>query len=385
MNAPVSRKANRLLARARDAAAVRGYHTHPDVAALEIERAQRTMSRLLWVALMGGLAYTMVNVQQFAAAGEPVGSPMWMVAWVLDPIVSLVLIGVLRGEQVMARYQISLKPGQANWIRRAKWMCLAATYVMNTWSSWAALDAAGVVLHSVPPAIVFVAAEVLPQLRSGMTDATWAAHAEAARLRQGDTATSGVASLPEPAAGSDTGVGSWLSRMVVVSGRDRVVPDEGDTPALSEGEATGDTAGATPDSDVSHGTDTAAPVAPDVPPAVEATHDTVQATPANDMDHGTAVVPVSQPVVSLADMAEREQRVVEWLRHDPDMSGAEIGRRIGQTAKTGQRLRKKLLPVARQQRDMGAAGDTSEGDATRGWRVKEIKSDSDTDAPAVGE
>jgi hypothetical protein len=70
--------------------------------------------------------------------------------------------------------------------------------------------------------------------------------------------------------------------------------------------------------------------------------------------------------MSLSDMAERDRQVVEWLRQDPDMSGAEIGRRIGATAKTGQRLKSKLAPVARQ-----AAEGNVPADAT---------SDSDSDA-----
>src|SRR4051812_39450292 len=46
----------------------------------------------------------MVNAQSFAAAGAPVWSLGWCAAWLLDPMVSVVLVAVLRAEQVTAHY-----------------------------------------------------------------------------------------------------------------------------------------------------------------------------------------------------------------------------------------------------------------------------------------
>jgi hypothetical protein len=110
-------------------------------------------------------------VQGFASAGTQPGSLPWLAAWVLDPTVSLVLLAILRAEQVTARYQV--KTGA--WVRRAKWFTLAATYVMNTWTSFAAGEAASIVLHSVPPLVVFVAVEAITDLRDKLTDAVLAA------------------------------------------------------------------------------------------------------------------------------------------------------------------------------------------------------------------
>ncbi|ASU83606.1 DUF2637 domain-containing protein [Nocardiopsis gilva YIM 90087] len=131
---------------------------------------------------------------------------------------------------------------------------------------------------------------------------------------------------------------SLMSRLLVRSGHDRL--DTGrDTPALSEG---------------------------DTPPALEATGDTAQVTAdVAPVSQGTRLLEEgdttprqpgagpSRPVASLTDMADRDKQVVAWLVGSPDMSGAEIGRRVGATAKTGQRLRKRLLPVAEAQRDTG--------------------------------
>jgi hypothetical protein len=59
------------------------------------------------------------------------------------------------------------------------WLALAATYVMNTWSSYSAGSLAGLVLHSDLPLIVSAAAEAVTDLRDKLTDAVTAAFTEA--------------------------------------------------------------------------------------------------------------------------------------------------------------------------------------------------------------
>lgn len=168
-------RAQRLAQDAAEAAEVRAYQTHPDVVALRVERVRSEVDRLCWAGIVLGLAFTMTNVQTFAAAGSPAWSLPWLAAWLLDPTVSMVLLAILRAEQVTARYQVQTGP----WVRRAKWFTLAATYVMNTWSSYAAGSLAGIVLHSVPPLVVFVAAEAVTDLRDKLTEAVNAAFTEA--------------------------------------------------------------------------------------------------------------------------------------------------------------------------------------------------------------
>ncbi|MEV8437514.1 hypothetical protein AB0425_09105 [Actinosynnema sp. NPDC051121] len=136
-----------------------------------VERVARQVDRLCWTGILLGLAFTMTNVQQFAAAGAPVWSLAWCAAWLLDPMVSLVLLAILRAEQVTARYGVRM----GGWVRAAKWFTLAATYVMNTWSAFVAGSAALVVLHSVPPLVVFVAAEAVTELRDKLGAAVNAA------------------------------------------------------------------------------------------------------------------------------------------------------------------------------------------------------------------
>jgi hypothetical protein len=77
-------------------------------------------------------------------------------------MVSLVLLAILRAEQVTARH--GARTG--GWARTGKWFTLAATYVMNTWQAFTAGSPALVVLHSVPPLVVFVATEAVTDLRA---------------------------------------------------------------------------------------------------------------------------------------------------------------------------------------------------------------------------
>lgn len=187
---------------------------------------------------------------------------------------------------------------------------------------------------------------------------------EVASEATGDTGRVDVVEVDDTP--TDTPVGdsdtrrSLLSRMVVASGHDRLAGGR-DTPAI-ESDTPSDTSG-------------------DTTPAIEATPDTAQAT-ANVAPDVAPTEEATRPVASLSDMAERDRQVVSWLIEDPDMSGAEIGRRVGATSKTGQRLRKRLEPVARQEAggDTSGEGDTRQatGDATGdttpgGWRVKRTK------------
>jgi hypothetical protein len=160
-------KLTELARKSREAAEVRAYQTHPDVIALRIERVRAWSAGLIWAGVVLGLAFTMTNVQQFAANGAQPGSLSWLSAWLLDPMVSLVLVGVLLAEQVTARWELDTPV----WARNTKWFALAATYVMNTWQPWEHLDAPGIVLHSVPPLLVFAAVEGGPAMREALTKA----------------------------------------------------------------------------------------------------------------------------------------------------------------------------------------------------------------------
>ncbi|WP_051792395.1 hypothetical protein [Amycolatopsis jejuensis] len=187
-------QAERLARDASDAAAVRRWQDHPDVVALRIERVRAQVDRLCWAGIVLGLAFTMTNVQWFAAAGSVPWSLPWLGAWLLDPTVSLVLLAILRAEQVTARYQVHT----GRWVRAAKWLTLGAAYVMNTWASFAAGSLSGVVLHSVPPLVVFAAAEAVTDLRDKLTEAVAVAFTNASRGKEPSTPPRALSGVHEP-------------------------------------------------------------------------------------------------------------------------------------------------------------------------------------------
>lgn len=214
MNPGLVTQGQRLAAEAAAAAEVRGYQTDPDVVALRVERVRAQVVRLIWVGMVLGLCFTMVNVQQFAAGDAVAGSLGWWAAWLLDPMVSLVLLGVLRAEQITARWQVRMGP----WPRVAKWVLLAGTYVMNTWASWAAVSPSGIVLHSVPVLTVFVAAEAVTDCQDKLTECvhrahTWATDRAQRRAQTGLGTQAVPAGLGAPAASSAAG-GSWATAPV---------------------------------------------------------------------------------------------------------------------------------------------------------------------------
>jgi hypothetical protein len=153
------------------------------------EKARRAVDSATWVAIGLGLAFTAVNVQTFAAAGAAALSPAWAVAWLLDPMVSVLLLAVVRAEQVTARWQVAM-PWQ---VAATKWAAFGATYAMNTWSAWRDGVPSAVVLHSVPPVFVLLAAEVAPALRDRLTEAV-----RAAELTSREQVASNVLSASEP-------------------------------------------------------------------------------------------------------------------------------------------------------------------------------------------
>lgn len=190
-------KAAKLVESAREAAEVRTHQTDPNVVALNVERIRTWVNVFFWVGITLGLTFTMANVQGFAAGGVPKFSIQWWIAWLLDPMVSLPLLGVLIGEQVLTRYNV--KSGA--WVHVVKWVTLACTYAMNTWQAWEAQDPAKILLHSVPPLVVVCAAEGLTDLRHRITEAVTKAVEGAAAGRPQDQTPTVPEAVPGPTQG----------------------------------------------------------------------------------------------------------------------------------------------------------------------------------------
>jgi hypothetical protein len=242
--AGVLNAAQRLARDAAAAAELRGWQTHPDVVALRVEQIRTQVDRLMWAGIVLGLCFTMTNVQQFAAAGARVGSLAWWSAWLMDPMVSLVLLAVLRAEQVTTRYQVLT----GIWPRVAKWALLSATYLMNTWTSWAAGSAPGVVLHSVPPLVVVIAAEAITDVQHALTECVQRAHIAALQRVEHTTTPTDHHPVTHHTTSSAVNTGLAPSRAVLrerspLSSGERPTGDPGGHPMNGAGEREVDAAG----------------------------------------------------------------------------------------------------------------------------------------------
>ena len=159
-------------------------------------------------------------------------------AWLLDPIPSLLLIAVLLTEQVTARWQSS-----SGAVAVTKWVTFAATAGMNTWSAFAVGSGADIFKHVVPPLMVFLGAQVAPMLRDALT----AAITTAAAVR---AAAMSTASRPGPEADRSAldATPDEAGHSAASPGRDRPPlssPAEG-APSPARGPPAGRRAGAAP-------------------------------------------------------------------------------------------------------------------------------------------
>jgi hypothetical protein len=127
-----------------------------------VEEAGRRLSVALWLDLVGLMVMTAAGVTVFAIAhGVPA-----QVAWMADPLLGATLVIVLQGDAVLARHRIGgevITPsGSALYVRI---LAGGGTWAMNTWQSWQNSDWAGVVLHSIFPALLIGLSEAVSYYR----------------------------------------------------------------------------------------------------------------------------------------------------------------------------------------------------------------------------
>lgn len=116
--------------------------------------------RALVVVALLALFFTMVNVQVFAAAGHPVSSFEWWIAWLLGPMASITMGTAIVFEGLLAGYG-----RREGWLAATKWYVGGCTWLMSIWASVAALSGSGVLLHSMAPGRVLLLAETAPGVR----------------------------------------------------------------------------------------------------------------------------------------------------------------------------------------------------------------------------
>ena len=158
-----------------------------DLEAAEREIAVRTartvgraMDAVLLVVALLTMAFSLQNIHDFAA-GHGVQDP---IAWFLAPAVDLALLAALLGDAVLSRHQLKAGP----WGTRLRWYAGAATLALNAWHAVASLDPAAIVLHVVPPTLLFVLAEAAVPYRMRFADTV--------RLAAAQVDTDGVDTAP---------------------------------------------------------------------------------------------------------------------------------------------------------------------------------------------
>lgn len=122
-------------------------------------------ARSLALVLVLALLFTMVNVATFAAAGHPVDSFQWWIAWLLDPMASITMGTAIVFEGLLAGYG-----RKVGWLTATKWYAGLCTWAMNIWVSVTSGSLAGVLLHSVAPGLVLLLAEAAPRVRQHMAE-----------------------------------------------------------------------------------------------------------------------------------------------------------------------------------------------------------------------
>ena len=178
-------KFDRLVERAENAGKIRRYSVNPDVVALRVERIMTGSTVLFWFGLVAGLGYTVPNVAEFMGYGF---------GWLVSPAINAPLIALLIAGSIMARYDE--KPSWG--VQFGKWLLMAFEYGMNTWTSWAAQDAAEIFKHSVPMVIVVLCAESITDLRAALTRCVTKAYTLAAQTVANIEPVAPVAEEPEP-------------------------------------------------------------------------------------------------------------------------------------------------------------------------------------------
>ncbi|KAB1932926.1 hypothetical protein F8271_24985 [Micromonospora sp. ALFpr18c] len=160
-----TRRVREWTAKAAEARQLRRLLMDPDIQAVRLMRQRARWTAMAWSALLFALAFTMVNVQRFAAGQAEAWSPTWLVAWLVDPAFSILLVGLL-----IARGQLSAvgRSVDQRTVRRVEYALLASTAAMNVMPTLAEGYPGGwreqamqVLLHLLIPGLAFASALVI--------------------------------------------------------------------------------------------------------------------------------------------------------------------------------------------------------------------------------
>lgn len=176
-----SARVRRRRRRAHEAARLHQLGQDPAMRAWQAARMRRVLVATAMVSLVLALAWSTAGVQAFAADGAEAWSPGWLFAWLVEPFMSLALLGVVGAKAFLGTRG---QPIASRTLDRIEWLFLALTLAMNAWPYLPGVasqfSVSRLVLHILGPVVAVAVVTALPIILAAF-----------ARLDHGVTALTG--------------------------------------------------------------------------------------------------------------------------------------------------------------------------------------------------
>jgi len=157
--------------RAIEAARLHALAQDPAARAWQAARVRRLLVTVAMIALALALGWSTAGVQAFAAEGADPWSPRWVVAWFVEPFLSLALLVVVGARAYMGTRG---QPIRSRTLTRIEWLFLALTLGMNAWPHlpWVAAEfsLSALVLHILGPIVAVAIVTALPIILAAFSD-----------------------------------------------------------------------------------------------------------------------------------------------------------------------------------------------------------------------
>ncbi|MFG3442851.1 hypothetical protein ACGF0J_36890 [Nonomuraea sp. NPDC047897] len=149
--------------KAHEAARLHRLGRDPEMRAWQAARMRRLLTTALMVALALALAWSTAGVQHFAAEGAPAWSPGWIFAWLVEPFMSIALLGIVGARAYLGTQGQPLDNPK---LIRIEYLFLGLTLGMNAWPylPWTDDDftISRLVLHTLGPIVAVAIVTALP-------------------------------------------------------------------------------------------------------------------------------------------------------------------------------------------------------------------------------
>src|SRR5690606_132165 len=153
-----------------EAARLHALAQDPVMRAYQASRMRRLLVAAAMVSLALALGWSTAGVQAFAAEGAPAWSPGWVVAWLVEPFMSLALLVVVGAKSYMGTRG---QPIRSRTLTHIEWLFLALTLGMNAWPHLPGVvddfTVSGLVLHILGPVVAVAIVTALPIILAAFT------------------------------------------------------------------------------------------------------------------------------------------------------------------------------------------------------------------------